>query len=79
MDVEEIDKQLTNALKSTPKLKKNGIMIIGPPGIGKTAFMKFYVKKHFKILINANCCELISTFQNQTIEVINILFEMANF
>lgn len=54
-------------------------MIIGPPGIGKTAFMKFYAKKHYKILINANCCELISTFKNQTIDVIDILFQMANF
>lgn len=53
-------------------------MIIGPPGIGKTAFLRFYAKKNSKILIDANCCNLI-TFGDQAINVIDILFQMANF
>jgi ATP-dependent 26S proteasome regulatory subunit len=55
------------------------VLIIGPPGIGKTAFMKYYAKRQSKILLNANCSNLVVTFKHQVPEVINLLFEMANF
>lgn len=40
--------------------KKNGILIIGAAGVGKTTFMKYYAQKYKKIAIYMNCVELAS-------------------
>ncbi len=55
------------------------MLLIGPPGVGKTAFMKYYARRQSKILINANFVNIIPNFKSQITAVINLLFEMANF
>lgn len=55
------------------------MLLIGPPGVGKTAFMKYYARRQSKILINANCSNIITSFRSQITGVINLLFEMGNF
>lgn len=74
VEVHDIEEQLTKALKSAKAHHKKGVLIIGPPGVGKTAFMKYYARRNFKLLINANCCNLISVFKNRATEVIDLLF-----
>lgn len=66
VEVEEIVEQLSMSLQKATDKNKNGVLLIGPPGVGKTSFMKYYARLSNKILIYANCCTLISDFQHRT-------------